>query len=102
MLTALMLTGRIGSIQVPYNPLERAVEREILPLATDLGLGVVVMRPFAEGALLRHQPTDDNLEPLRPFGVTTWAQVLSFVGRARHLESVAALVNSAVAPRPTL
>lgn len=71
-----MLTGRISAVQVPYNPLQREVERDILPLAADLGLGVVVMRPFAEGALLRREPTEAELEPLRPFGVSTWSQAL--------------------------
>jgi aryl-alcohol dehydrogenase-like predicted oxidoreductase len=75
-LRRVMRTGRIGAIQIPYNPLQREVEREILPLAADLGLGVVVMRPFAEGALLRRQPSADDLKPLHPFGVTTWAQAL--------------------------
>jgi aryl-alcohol dehydrogenase-like predicted oxidoreductase len=71
-----MQTGRVTAIQIPYNPLERDVERDILPLAADLGLGVVVMRPFAEGALLRRPPSVRDLEPLRAFGVTTWAQAL--------------------------
>lgn len=75
-LRTVMRTGRITAIQVPYNPLQREVEREILPLAADLGLGVVVMRPFAEGALLRREPSQSELEPLRPFGVTTWSQAL--------------------------
>lgn len=69
-------TGRFAAVQVPYNPLERGVERELLPLAADLGLGVVVMRPFGEGALLRRSPPPAALEPLRPFGVTTWPQAL--------------------------
>jgi aryl-alcohol dehydrogenase-like predicted oxidoreductase len=69
-------TGRITAIQVPYNPLERDVERMILPLAADLDLGVIVMRPLAEGALTRWTPSADELAPLVPFGVTTWAQAL--------------------------
>jgi aryl-alcohol dehydrogenase-like predicted oxidoreductase len=75
-LADVMRTGRVSAVQVPYNPLERAVEREILPLAADLDVGVVVMRPFAEKALVRRMPTAQQLEPLRPFGVTTWPQAL--------------------------
>jgi aryl-alcohol dehydrogenase-like predicted oxidoreductase len=75
-LAQVMRTGRIEAIQVPYNPHERAVESEILPLADELGIGVLVMRPFGEGALMRHQPAAAELEPLREFGIETWAQAL--------------------------
>jgi aryl-alcohol dehydrogenase-like predicted oxidoreductase len=75
-LRTVMETARIGAVQVPYNPREREVERTILPLAEALGLGVVVMRPFGEGDLLRRAPSDAELEPLRPFGVRTWPQAL--------------------------
>ena len=75
-LRVVMKTGRITAIQIPYNPVECAVEQVILPLANDLGLGVVVMRPFGEGSVLRRAPSDRELEPLRPFGVRTWAQAL--------------------------
>jgi diketogulonate reductase-like aldo/keto reductase len=75
-LRRLMETGRIAAIQIPYNPLQCEVEREILPLAADLELGVVVMRPFAESALLRRPPSAGELAPLRAFGVATWAQAL--------------------------
>jgi aryl-alcohol dehydrogenase-like predicted oxidoreductase len=75
-LAEVMKTGRITAIQIPYNPLQREVEAIILPLATDLGLGVVVMRPFGEGALLRQVPKASELEPLAAFGVTTWTQAL--------------------------
>lgn len=75
-LEALMQTGRLDAIQIPYNPVEREVERRLLPLAEELGLGVVVMRPFGEGGLLRRPADPVSLEPLRPFGVTSWPQAL--------------------------
>lgn len=75
-LEQVMRTGRITAIQVPYNPHERDVEARILPLARDLGLGVVVMRPLGAGAIVRDAPNEAALAPLAPYGVTTWAQAL--------------------------
>jgi aryl-alcohol dehydrogenase-like predicted oxidoreductase len=71
-----MADPRAGAIQVPYNPRERAIEAEILPAATERGLGVIVMRPFGEGSLLGKHVKAETLTPLRPFGVTTWPQAL--------------------------
>ncbi len=71
-----MQTQRIDAIQIPYNPLERDAEKELLPLAEEMQLGVVVMRPFAEGALLKRPPSTEELAPFAAFGVQTWAQVL--------------------------
>jgi aryl-alcohol dehydrogenase-like predicted oxidoreductase len=75
-LAEVMTTGRIDAIQVPYNPLQREVERTILPLASELGLGILLMRPLGEGQLVRRPPGPAQLEPLRPFGVATWGQAL--------------------------
>ena len=34
------------------------------------------MRPLGEGALVRRAPSDEELAPLREFGIRTWAQAL--------------------------
>ena len=69
-------TGRFQVVQLPLNPLERESEERLLPLAAELGISVIVMRPFGEGALLRRVPPPDELEPLRDFGVGSWPQAL--------------------------
>ena len=75
-LLRVMRTGRVTQIQVPYNARDRVVEAEVLPAAEELGIGVIVMRPLGEGALMRRVPPADALAPLSAFGVTTWAQAL--------------------------
>ena len=71
-LAVVMRTGRIEAIQVPLNPRERAAEARILPLAADLRVGVLGMRPFGEGRLLgRPFP-----EALRAVGLASWSDAL--------------------------
>lgn len=72
----IMRSGRVSCIQIPYNALDREVERSILPLAGELGIGVLVMRPLGQGTLAARSPSDDALKPLAEFGVRTWAQAL--------------------------
>lgn len=75
-LRRLMADHRIGAIQIPYNPAERAVETEILPAAAELGLGVIVMRPLAQGRLARRDIPQTVLKRLRPFGIRSWPQAI--------------------------
>src|SRR5215471_4061105 len=71
-LAALMRTGRLDMVQIPYNPLRMLAEREILPLAADMGIGVLVMSPLQDG-ILDHRPSP---EQLRELGVDTWPQAI--------------------------
>jgi diketogulonate reductase-like aldo/keto reductase len=73
---AALRTRRFDVVQLPYNPREREVERELLPLAAELGVAVIVMRPLGEGALVRRTPSERELAPLHAFGVETWGQAL--------------------------
>jgi aryl-alcohol dehydrogenase-like predicted oxidoreductase len=75
-LAMVMEDERVQAVQLPYNPLEREVERRVLPLAADLGLGVVVMRPFAEGRLLRREPDRRAMAELERHGVGSWPEAL--------------------------
>ena len=72
MLERVMRTGRIQAIQVPLNPRERDAEARLLPLAVDLGIGVLAMRPLAEGGLLRAPFPDE----LRAAGLSGWPEAL--------------------------
>jgi diketogulonate reductase-like aldo/keto reductase len=69
-------TGRFEVLQVPHNPRERECERRLLPLAEELGVAVLAMRPLGGGELLHRRVGPAELEPLRPFGVETWPQAL--------------------------
>jgi len=66
-------TKMFDVVQLPYNPHEREVEDELLPLASELGVAVIVMRPLAEGALATKKVDPAALDEL---GVDTWAQAL--------------------------
>jgi aryl-alcohol dehydrogenase-like predicted oxidoreductase len=75
-LAELMRSGRLDAVQIPFNPHEREIERRVLPLAEELDIGVVVMRPLGQGSLLRRPPSAADLAPLEQFGVRSWPQAL--------------------------
>ncbi len=49
----IMESQPLDFVQVSYSAVERDVEARILPLARERGIGVIVNRPFREGALIR-------------------------------------------------
>ena len=72
-LAVALRTERFDVVQVPLNPWERDSERELLPLAAELGIRVIVMRPLGEGALVRLSPPAETLAAL---GVESWPEAL--------------------------
>jgi aryl-alcohol dehydrogenase-like predicted oxidoreductase len=68
--------GRVHCVQIPYNAADRIAEREVLPRAGELGIGVIVMRPLGGGRLVLSSPPDFELRRFARFGVRTWAQIL--------------------------
>jgi diketogulonate reductase-like aldo/keto reductase len=95
-LCALMGTGRLDTIQVPYNPARREVERRVLPVAADLGLGVLIHSPLRDG-VLDHPPDAARLQEL---GVETWAQaVLKWIVSDERISCV--LTATKTPGRPT-
>ena len=66
----LMSTGRLDMVQVPYNPRRREAERRVLPLAAELGLGVLTHSPMRFGVLDR--PPD----VIKSLGVQSWPQAI--------------------------
>ena len=88
-LMRVMETGRIQQVQIPYNALDRVVERDVLPLAAQLELGVLIMQPLGEGSLVRRSPSRDRMAPLRAAGIATWAQaLLKWILSDRRVHSV--------------
>ena len=95
-LCAVMRTGRIDMVQVPYNPLRREVEARVLPLAAELGLGVLVHSPLRDGVLDRAP----EAARLRELGVDSWAQaVLKWIASDERISGV--LTATRTPGRPT-
>lgn len=72
----IMRSESIDAIQIPYNVMQRDAEQVLLPLASDLGLAVIVMQPLGEGRFVRQCPPSSAIRSFADHGCTTWAQVL--------------------------
>jgi diketogulonate reductase-like aldo/keto reductase len=69
-------SGRFSVLQVPYNPWERDCERELLPLAAELDVAVIAMRPL--GGSGQHRRRAVKLSPAESaqLGCESWAEAL--------------------------
>jgi diketogulonate reductase-like aldo/keto reductase len=76
----IMRSETIDFVQISYSLVDREIEQRTLPVAQERGIGIIVNRPFREGALL------DSLRKHRlpswaaEIDCTSWAQIaLKFV-----------------------
>lgn len=72
----IMRSGRVDTIQIPYNVLERTCEKQVLPLAAERGIGVIVMEPLEQGRYVKGLRRQPDLAPLAACGIRTWGQAL--------------------------
>lgn len=69
-------TGSFQVLQVPYSPWERECERELLPLAGELGVNVIAMRPLGGSGEDRRRGVAPTPEELSELGCASWAEAL--------------------------
>lgn len=66
---------KIDFVQLPYSVADRAVEKRLLPAAADAGVAVLVMEPFASGALFGRTKGKALPPVAAELGCTSWAQL---------------------------
>jgi diketogulonate reductase-like aldo/keto reductase len=70
----LMREENLDFIQVNYNVIERAAADEVLPLAQDLGVAVMINVPFAKAELFKKTSGVALPEWAAEFDCDSWAQ----------------------------
>ncbi|TDY54710.1 aryl-alcohol dehydrogenase-like predicted oxidoreductase [Paraburkholderia rhizosphaerae] len=73
---AVMRSEKPDFVQINYAADDRDAEQRILPLAADLGIGVVINQPFGGGGLISRISKRPLPTWAAQIGCTTWAQVL--------------------------
>ncbi|HEX6137138.1 MAG TPA: aldo/keto reductase [Casimicrobiaceae bacterium] len=72
----IMQSQPLDFVQVTYNAIDREAEERILPLARERGIGVIVNRPFRQGALIRSVERHPLPGWAAAVGCAGWAQFL--------------------------
>lgn len=75
-LESVMRAEKWDFVQINYALDDRAVERKLLPLATERGIAVIVNQPFGGGGLLRKLAGRPLPDWAGEIGATSWAQIL--------------------------
>jgi len=90
----LVRTGLFDTVQFPFNFIEDAAQHELLPLVREMGIGFIVMKPFAGGAIDNASATfkflrqHDDIVPIPGFESTAQVdEVLSFYAAPNQVEA---------------
>jgi len=75
-MAAVLRRERLDFVQLDYAADDRSAERELLPLAQQRGIAVLVNRPFGGGALLRRLAARPQPPVARELQCASWAQLL--------------------------
>jgi aryl-alcohol dehydrogenase-like predicted oxidoreductase len=73
---AVMRSQKPDFVQINYAADDRDAEQRILPLAADMGIGVVVNQPFGGGGLIARIGKRPLPDWAAEIGCTSWAQIL--------------------------
>lgn len=84
-------------IQINYSPVSRGIERRVLPLAADLGIAVMINRPFEDGRLFTRVAGRAVPEWAAEVGADSWAQL--FLKFALSPSAVTVVVPATSKPR---
>jgi len=63
-------------VQINYSLVDRAAARRILPLSRDLGMGVIINRPFGGGGIFKEISAKPLPAWVAEFDCHSWAQFL--------------------------
>ncbi|HJT81657.1 MAG TPA: aldo/keto reductase, partial [Chthoniobacterales bacterium] len=72
----IMKSQRPDFVQINYSMVDRAADQRILPLAQQLGMGVIINRPFGGGPILGHLAGKPLPSWAAEFDCHSWAQFL--------------------------
>ncbi|RWC01275.1 aldo/keto reductase [Mesorhizobium sp.] len=76
----IMRAHPLDFVQLTYNVVDREAEQRLLPLAAERGMGVIVNRPFRQGALTRQLQGETLPDWAAGISAATWAQfILKFI-----------------------
>ncbi|ESZ21658.1 aldo/keto reductase [Mesorhizobium sp. L48C026A00] len=76
----IMRAHPLDFVQLTYNVVDREAEERLLPLAAERGMGVIINRPFRQGALTRQLQGETLPDWAAGIGAATWAQfILKFI-----------------------